>query len=69
MPPADLTFTLDPGDAHGAVFDPATGLFTWDVPWWQPKGKYDIAVTLRDESPTPGEDTANFSVIVNVLGD
>ena len=69
VPPDDLTFSLDAGDAQGAWIDPVTGEFTWDIPWWQPTGKYDISVTVSDDSASGGQDTATFSVIVNELGD
>ncbi|MEA1949955.1 MAG: putative Ig domain-containing protein [Planctomycetota bacterium] len=69
VPADDLTFSLDAGDAHGAAIDSSTGEFTWDIPWWQPKGKYDLSVTLSDGSSTPEGTTATFSVIVNELGD
>ncbi|MBN2295986.1 MAG: putative Ig domain-containing protein, partial [Pirellulales bacterium] len=68
VPADDLTFSLDPGDAHGATIDPDTGEFIWVIPWWQPKGKYDLSVTLSDNSSTLGETTATFSVIVNEIG-
>ena len=69
VPPDNLTFSIDAGDAQGACIDPVTGELTWNIPWWQPTGKYDISVTVTDDSAASGRDTATFSVIVNELGD
>lgn len=63
VPPAVLTFSLDPGYPPGATITPATGVFTW-TPTDAQAGTNDISVRLTDNGYPNLSDAQTFAVVV-----
>ncbi len=64
LPVQLVTLLMDSGAPQGSTFDPATGVFTWNVPANQPLGDYTVTFRARDNASPAGESTQ--AVIISV---
>jgi hypothetical protein len=65
VPPQRLTYSLDSQVPAGTRLDPATGVFTWEVPSIQASGSYPFTVRVTDDGVPPLSDRVTFNVFVS----
>ncbi len=64
VPPAVLTFSLDPGYPQGATVTPTTGVFTWTPTDSEANTTNVITVRVTDDGSPQLSDTQSFAVTV-----